>query len=112
MKFLDSLINRIATMKTTKAPTKEALPMFPRSSSHLNPNTRTGIVKWFDKSKGFGFILQEYGKDIFVHYSDIISNGGRTLEEGATVSFVLVQTPKGPQAQRVVVQNQPVAIAA
>jgi CspA family cold shock protein len=63
----------------------------------------TGRVKWFNDSKGFGFIEgQEEGKDIFVHYSAIQDEGFKTLQEGEEVSFDVVQGPKGPQATNVV----------
>ena len=58
----------------------------------------TGHVKWFDKAKGFGFIEQENGEDVFVHFSAIQSSGFRTLLEGQAVSFTLQQGPKGLQA--------------
>lgn len=61
-----------------------------------------GIVKWFNASKGFGFIEQEDGADIFVHHSAIQSDGYRTLDEGASVSFDIVDGPKGPAAANVV----------
>ncbi len=60
-----------------------------------------GTVKWFNDSKGFGFIAQEGGKDIFVHYSAIIGDGFRSLTEGAHVSFDVVTGPKGLAAQNV-----------
>ena len=60
-----------------------------------------GTVKWFNASKGFGFIERESGGDVFVHYSAIQSNGYRTLEEGQRVEFIVVQGPKGDQAQEV-----------
>jgi len=62
-----------------------------------------GTVKWFNSSKGFGFIERESGKDVFVHYSAINSEGFRNLEEGQRVEFVVTEGPKGPQAQDVTV---------
>ena len=62
----------------------------------------TGTVKWFNSSKGFGFIARESGDDVFVHYSSIRGEGYRSLEEGQAVEFDIVEGPKGPQAQDVV----------
>lgn len=61
----------------------------------------TGVVKWFNSSKGFGFIERENGNDVFVHYSAISGEGYRSLEEGQRVEFTVVQGQKGPQAQDV-----------
>ncbi len=61
-----------------------------------------GTVQWFNDSKGYGFIAREDGPDIFVHYSAITGEGYRTLKEGDTVQFEVVQGPKGPQAANVV----------
>jgi len=62
----------------------------------------TGTVKWFNESKGFGFISPEDGsKDVFVHFSAIASSGFRTLAEGQKVSFDVENGPKGPQATNV-----------
>lgn len=62
----------------------------------------TGTVKWFDSQKGFGFITNEQsGKDIFVHFSGIASNGFKTLEDGQQVSFDTTQGPRGEQAVNV-----------
>ncbi len=60
-----------------------------------------GKVKWFNERKGFGFIEQEGGKDIFVHFSAIQSSGFKTLAEGQTVSFDIVQGKKGLEAENV-----------
>ena len=62
----------------------------------------TGTVKWFNSSKGFGFIGRPDGADVFVHYSAITGEGYRSLQEGDTVEFEVVQGPKGPQAANVV----------
>ena len=60
-----------------------------------------GIVKWFNDSKGFGFIEQENGKDVYVHHSAINSTGFKSLSEGDRVTFDVVQGPKGPAAANV-----------
>ncbi len=61
----------------------------------------TGTVKWFNDSKGFGFIERENGKDVFVHYSAISATGFRSLQEGQRVEFVVTQGEKGPAAEDV-----------
>ncbi|MBQ5952689.1 MAG: cold shock domain-containing protein [Lachnospiraceae bacterium] len=61
-----------------------------------------GTVKWFNNQKGFGFLCDENGKDIFVHYSGIQMEGFKSLEEGAAVEFDVVESEKGPQAVNVV----------
>ena len=61
-----------------------------------------GVVKWFNGSKGYGFIERESGDDIFVHYTAIVDEGFRNLDEGQRVEFTVVQGTKGPQAQDVV----------
>jgi cold shock protein len=63
----------------------------------------TGIVKWFSRSKGYGFISPdgEAEKDVFVHYSNIVGDGFRNLDEGARVRFEIEESPKGPQAVNV-----------
>ena len=57
-----------------------------------------GKVKWFNNSKGYGFLGRDDGPDVFVHYSSILGDGYRTLTEGVSVEFEIVQGPKGPQA--------------
>ena len=60
-----------------------------------------GKVKWFNNSKGYGFIGRDGGPDVFIHYSAILGEGYRTLAEGDLVKFEIVQGPKGPQAANV-----------
>lgn len=62
-----------------------------------------GTVKWFNGTKGYGFISREDGGDVFVHYSAIQSEGFRTLDEGQRVEFSVEDSPKGPQATQVVI---------
>ena len=62
-----------------------------------------GTVKWFNNSKGYGFISDEAGNDVFVHFSGINSEGFKTLEEGATVEYDVTDGAKGPQAVNVTV---------
>lgn len=62
-----------------------------------------GTVKWFNSSKGYGFLTQNDGADVFVHFTEIRSDGFRTLEEGQRVEFSVEQGPKGLQAKNVVI---------
>jgi CspA family cold shock protein len=61
----------------------------------------SGKVKWFDNKKGFGFIIQESGQDVFVHHTAIQGTGFKTLNEGEAVSFDVVASDKGPKAENV-----------
>jgi len=61
----------------------------------------TGHVKWFNEKKGFGFIVNQHGDDIFVHYKDILGGGFKTLHENDTVTYMLEHGPKGYKAQEV-----------
>lgn len=64
---------------------------------------QTGKVKWFNASKGYGFIERDEGSDVFVHYSAIDGGGYRSLEEGQRVELTVTEGPKGPQAENVVI---------
>ncbi|MBI5353304.1 MAG: cold-shock protein [Chloroflexi bacterium] len=64
-----------------------------------------GTVKWFNGSKGYGFLAREGGADVFVHFSAIQGDGFKNLEEGQKVEFTVEKGPKGPQATNVVVVN-------
>jgi CspA family cold shock protein len=76
------------------------------TSIHKQGGTQmaNGTVKWFNESKGFGFITSEDGSDVFVHYSSIQSNGFKSLAEGDKVTFDVESGPKGPKAINVVRQ--------
>jgi len=75
--------------------------MYPHSKSLIGGINLKGKVKWFNESKGFGFIEQDDGNDVFVHYSAIEGAGFRTLAEGEEVEFEVVDGPKGLQASKV-----------
>lgn len=66
-------------------------------------NTVTGTVKWFNDAKGFGFIEQQSGPDVFAHFSAIVSKGFKSLTEGQQVQFTVTKGQKGPQAENIVV---------
>ena len=66
-------------------------------------STSIGTVKWFNADKGFGFIQQEQGPDVFVHFRNIAGSGFKSLSEGQKVQFVISQGQKGPQAEEVTV---------
>ncbi|RJE69511.1 cold-shock protein [Acinetobacter oleivorans] len=67
-------------------------------------NTAVGTVKWFNETKGFGFIQQDTGPDVFAHFKEISSSGFKTLYEGQRVSFNIAQGQKGPSAINIIVQ--------
>jgi CspA family cold shock protein len=78
---------------------------FPQSSISTEGGSTCmakGTVKWFNDSKGFGFITKEDGGDVFVHFSDIQDSGFKSLAEGQNVTFDVVDSPKGPKAANVV----------
>ena len=64
-------------------------------------NTVTGTVKWFNETKGYGFIAQDNGPDVFAHFRSIVSDGYKTLAEGQKVEFTVSQGAKGPQAENI-----------
>ncbi|OUS32155.1 cold-shock protein [Thalassotalea sp. 42_200_T64] len=64
-------------------------------------NTTTGTVKWFNEAKGFGFIEQENGPDVFAHFRSIVADGFKTLTEGQKVEFTVTEGQKGPQAENI-----------
>ena len=81
------------------------IPRWPRGRSHDGPH-ETGVVKWFNITKGFGFITRDCGGDVFVHYRAIQGEGHKVLNEGQQVVFVVTQREKGPQAEQVRLSGQ------
>ena len=73
-----------------------------KAINYVGGITMKGTVKWFNDQKGYGFISDESGKDVFVHYSGLQMQGFKTLKEGAAVEFDVVDGAKGPQATNVV----------
>ena len=67
----------------------------------MTESETTGIVKWFNESKGYGFIEQDSGPDVFAHFRSIVGTGIRTLVEGQRVKFTVTQGQKGPQAENI-----------
>mmetsp|Transcript_19502 Transcript_19502/g.31901 ORF Transcript_19502/g.31901 Transcript_19502/m.31901 type:complete len:105 (-) Transcript_19502:169-483(-) len=74
---------------------------FRTKTSLAMSNKTTGTVKWFNETKGFGFIQQENGPDVFAHFSHIQGDGFKTLAEGQKVEFEVTQGQKGPQAEKI-----------
>lgn len=85
----------------SRAANEESIP----SSESDDIDREMGTVKWFNVSKGFGFIVREDGEEIFVHFRSIRGEGRRSLRDGQSVSFVVSQSDKGPQAEDVVGEN-------
>lgn len=90
----DSMTSTLSNL----APAKKGSPQVATSNSS-DPDREKGHVKWFDSSKGYGFITREMGEDIFVHFRSIKGNGYRSLREGQPVEFIVTQGSKGPQAE-------------
>lgn len=74
-------------------------------SEESKHGVKLGTVKWFNNAKGWGFIKQDEGPDVFVHYSQIGGDGFRTLREGEAVEFSLKDGPRGPLAEKVLRKN-------
>jgi len=83
--------------KPTKQPSKASSPVKKTSSA----NREEGEVKWFNVTKGFGFITRDNGEEIFVHFRSILGEGRRSLRDGQRVSYVVSDSDKGPQAEEV-----------
>ena len=75
------------------------------SHHSVGQGEETGTVKWFNAKKGYGFITRDTGDDVFVHYRSVEGNGRRAITDGKRVSFVVVDSDKGPQAETVQVLN-------
>ena len=86
------------------------LPLLSRkpytTTFHEKPTTMIGKVKWFDSKKGYGFILNEEGREIFVHYTGIVADGFKALAEGQNVEFEIEKNDKGEQAVNVTVLHK------
>jgi cold shock protein len=101
------LTRTLILIDSPKIPDSSGLRVYPHEAAAVHPSQCQegyevqGTVKWFNNSKGFGFIGREDGPDVFVHYSAITGDGYRTLQEGDPVEFEIVQGPKGPQAANV-----------
>lgn len=80
---------------------KQLFLVYKRKGGEIVDNRVSGTVKWFNAAKGYGFIAREGGKDVFVHYSAIQTEGYRSLNEGDRVEFTIVDGAKGPQAENV-----------
>jgi CspA family cold shock protein len=77
-----------------------------RKETNKMNNRETGIVKWFNSEKGYGFIQRDGSDDVFVHYSSILVDGYKTLVEGQKVEFIVEEGIKGPQATKVMVVEE------
>ena len=105
--LLVSLLGRdksVPRQKETQKPARAQKSSGAKSSAHADSNEgprETGQVKWFNVSKGFGFITKDDGEEIFVHFRSIRGGGRRGLNDGQRVSFVVADSDKGPQAEDV-----------
>jgi cold shock protein len=94
-------LNTAVTVSTTTTTTGTTTAGSAKNAAHREQ----GTVKWFNVTKGFGFIVRENGEEIFVHFRSIRGEGRRGLRDGQRVSFVVAQSDKGPQAEDVVGEN-------
>ncbi|MFT4520476.1 MAG: CspA family cold shock protein [Halioglobus sp.] len=100
-----AMISNGSASATPSKPKKAAPKKAAKSSSAAGGNRDMGTVKWFNVSKGFGFITKDDGEEIFVHFRSIRGEGRRGLRDGQSVSFVVEQSDKGPQAEDVVAED-------
>ena len=98
--MIDLMCRRV--YKSSDSPSRAAHGMTQIFFKVLGGSTMKGTVKWFNAKKGFGFISDETGKDVFVHYSALQMDGFKVLDEGEEVEFDVVNGEKGPQASNVV----------
>jgi CspA family cold shock protein len=96
------LIAALGTFNINKHSSKRHLDMVSLAIQVMNMSNTTGTVKWFNETKGFGFIEREDGPDVFVHFSAIQGDGFKTLADGQKVEFTVTDGQKGPQAENVV----------
>jgi len=99
--FLALILMQLLQQFKTELISKKLATIAPKKKPHSpsDPNRETGTVKWFDSSKGYGFITRAMGEDIFVHFRSIKGNGYRSLREGQAVEFIVIEGTKGPQAE-------------
>lgn len=102
--FLATATTALSVGKPGTAATKPASTAAAGTANSASGRER-GTVKWFNVSKGFGFIVRENGEEIFVHFRSIRGEGRRGLRDGQSVSFIVAQSDKGPQAEDVVGEN-------
>lgn len=98
--MIDLMCRRV--YNSSDSPSRAAHGMTQIFFKVLGGSTMKGTVKWFNAKKGFGFISDETGKDVFVHYSALQMDGFKVLDEGEEVEFDVVNGEKGPQASNVV----------
>lgn len=92
---------KTASKPATKRQPKAAVSKPAPGATASDANREHGLVKWFNVSKGFGFITKDDGEEIFVHFRSIVGEGRRGLRDGQEVSFIVAQSDKGPQAEAV-----------
>lgn len=98
------LVQELAAIQRAPRPAKKAAK--PKASSNGGSGRENGTVKWFNTSKGFGFITRDDGGDVFVHFRSIQGEGHRALQEGQRVSYVVANRDKGLQAEDVTILNE------
>lgn len=91
-----------ASTGTTQAPIAPVSKQSTQNPPARDANRDHGTVKWFNVSKGFGFIVKDDGEEIFVHFRSIRGEGRRSLRDGQSVSFIVAESDKGPQAEDVI----------